>query len=282
MPLIKPIVCPQCNREGWPGENGFQLDSPSSGPSKVHCTCGQVIIIDSPRDYLMLSTNIFVRLLGASNHWENGSVRLIPGHLRIVRFKRPFDLPCKAFVTPAAPIFVTEHSLSRDSVRILSSVFVDDSGTAQHNKPVGVSWIAFGLVDVNTLPTWYILFYGALAHNANGFYKPALLDYATAFEAFVEQFLRKHIAQHHGGRLTNNLLKKMWKIEDRVRYLLELVTQHSLTEEREIYEPWNKCVQTPRNRLMHGQYVAVGKGEAENAHRATYQAIRWIESLPHQ
>jgi len=136
-----------------------------------------------------------------------------------------------------------------------------------------------GLTNIDKLPAWYIHFYNAITQLENGFYKSALLDYAVAFETFVESFLNECFKDKFGDEIAEYILKKCWRIEDRSKELLELVTGHRLTENKDLYELWHKKVRQLRNELVHGKNNKIKKEDAETAHQASYQAIAWINSL---
>lgn len=276
MPSIKPIICPKCKRQGWPGDTGFNCGKLTTGETVIQCVCGESFILPSPHDYKMLSGNYFVRIGEASNHVESGSVKLLPGHATEVLFKQEFDYPCKAVMTPNANVYVKDYYLSKDRMIIMCSY---SSSAVDPKQLVDVSWIVYGLADIDNLPSWYVLLYSAMTENANWLFKAALLSYASSFEAFLEEYLSEYLKMKYGEELSEYLLKETWQIEKRCNKLLKLATGHSLSEDNEIYQPWHKNVKEKRDRLMHGVNIPVSQEDAENAHRATYQAIRWIQNL---
>ena len=176
-------------------------------------------------------------------------------------------------------MLVKESMIRKDGMTLLSSVFPNEAGDASEQQ---VSWLVHGLVDIDKLPTWYVHFYSAIAHAENGFCKPALLDYAVAFETFVETFLEEHLRQKYGSQVAEYLLRRTWHIEDRVKGLLELATEHRLSEREDVYQPWDKHVRGPRNDLSHGLSVSVNEEAVERAHQAVYQALRWIQDTSTQ
>ncbi len=274
--FIEPITCPRCGRTGRPAEEGFQSSTDADGVL-VHCQCGETITLrgGEARDQQMLSANIFARLSAASNHTESGTVRIAPGRAHDVAFAKAFDFPCRAFLTPDAMVALKEAFLAADRMQILSSVL------PSHQKvpdSVEVSWLVFGLVEIDSLPTWYVHFYGALTQLANGFYKPALVDYAVAFEAFTEAFLAEHLTRRVGEQVADYLLRRTARIEDRVKDLLELAIGVRLSSRADVYRPWDEHVRGPRNRLAHGARIAIDRDAANRAHAASYQAIRWIQA----
>lgn len=274
--FIEPITCSRCGRTGRPAEQGFQSSTDVNGVV-VHCQCGETMTLrgDEARDQQMLSTNTFARLSAASNHTESGTVRISPGHVHDVTFAKPFDFPCRAFLTPNALVALKEAFLTGERMQILSSVLPSHQSVPD---PVEVSWLVFGLVDVDSLPTWYVHFYGALTQLENGLYKPALIDYAVAFETFTEAFLANRLARQVGEQVARYLLHRTSRIEDRVKDLIELAIGVRLSSRADVYQPWDKHVRTPRNRLAHGARIAIDRDAANRAHAASYQAIRWIQT----
>ena len=116
-----------------------------------------------------------------------------------------------------------------------------------------------------------------MVHAHRGFFKAALMDYAIAFEIFIETFLRGKLSQGYDNDLADYLLNRTWRVTDRVSHLLRFAAGERLQDGPGVYEPWLESVCRPRNAIVHGQVLQVGEEEAENAHQAVYQAIRWIE-----
>lgn len=278
MVFIEPIQCSNCGRKGRPGENGF--GSLQKGQDMViRCDCGNVIRIDSPRDQSILSENTFCRLEGASNYFERGDVHIESCSVTKIKFQRSFDFVCKAFVSPNSPIYVTEKWLNKDGMEILSAGYWESASNKERQIEIEVGWAVYGLVELEDLPTWYVHFYSAITHAINGLYKSALLDYAVAFEAFIESFLVEYLTLRYDKDIARYLLKTTWQVEKRCNNLLNLAIGHRLSECPDVYQPWNMKVRDLRNRLIHGEHISINKDAAENAHQATYQAIRWIQSL---
>jgi hypothetical protein len=134
----------------------------------------------------------FPRLSAASNHMESGTVTIPPGHAHDVTFAKPFGFPCRAFLTPNAMVALKETNLTGEGMRILCSMLPSHSRVPD---VVEVFWLVPGLVDIDSLPTWYVHFYGALTQLESGLYKTALIDYAVAFETFTEAFLADSLAR---------------------------------------------------------------------------------------
>ncbi len=274
--FIEPLQCSSCGRRGRPGEEGFQ-SSMEGGEVFVHCECKHKFAVESPRDQQILSGNEFVRLGAASNYSEGGSLALLPGTAAEVKFSRRIDFPCKVYFTPVgSPIVAKEVFLQGNQMTVVSSMW---PGRSLTSEPVRVNWLIYGLIDIEALPTWYIHFYSAITQVSNGLYKTGLFDYAVSFETFIESFLAERLGQRYDSELSEYLLRRIWRIEDRCKELLQLAVGRRLTERDDVYQPWDRYVREIRNRLAHGERIAVDRGAAERAHDAVYQAIRWIESV---
>jgi hypothetical protein len=278
--MIKPIKCSQCGKEGWPGEVNFDF-SVSSGQFFIHCGCGNQYSVPANRDQLILSSNFFTRLGAASNHEENGSVEVTLGRSIIIQFSRPFDFPSRAFVTPQAAnregfVFAKELHIQKTKMEILTS--------AREPRPldgeqIKLNYIVYGLVDINQLPNWHVLFYSAITNHQNGLFKAALMDYAISFEVFLESLLQKELSKKYDQSVSEYMVKKIWKVEERCKDLLKIIIGHRLSDCNDVYQPWDLHVRQPRNDLAHGKKFGVDQMESEKAHQAVYQAIRWIEKL---
>jgi hypothetical protein len=278
--MIEPILCAKCGRKGYPGEGGFPFSS--QGPIlTIKCDCGQnTFNIPYNRDQHILSTHTFVRLGAASNHIQSGKVEIHVGKIVSIKFDEPFDSIGAVYLTPesSVSIFVKEVFISLEEMAILSSL------AGNYDMPTSafkLHWTVYGLNKIASLPNWWLHFYTAIGNAVKRLWKPALLDYAVAFEIFVETHLFQLLVKNYGGKMADFLLKKTWRIDDRVKDLLELTTGHRLSENNDIYIPWHDYVKEPRNKLSHGEMIPVGESEVEKAHQAVYQAIRWIENLPY-
>ena len=272
---IAPVKCPGCGRTGRPAEVGFRAAFEVGGVV-IQCDCGQSISLrgEEARDQQILSANTFSRLSAASNHFESGTVRIQPGHASEIRFTRPFDFPCKAFLTPNAPVALRADFLAGDKVRVLSSILPSHTSLPE---VVEIDWSVYGLVGIDSLPTWYVHFYAALTQLENGFFKPALLDYAVAFEVFLETFLTERLSQRFSPDASSYLLRRTPRVEERAKELLELAIGCNLTSRDDVYQPWDRDVRKPRNQLAHGDRLVIDRDAALRAHSAAYQAIRWIQ-----
>lgn len=274
--FIDLIQCTDCGKRGRPGA-AFNL-SIDGATHRLHCNCGNAFDLPDPRDQCILSDNVFVRLGALSNYQEGGFVDVTPGGSTKVTFRRAFDYPCRAFLAPLGnqAIYAKEAYLDSNCMVILAGRHAPDPDTA---PAIEVSWSVYGLVGIDVLPAWNVQFYAAATHLANNLFKPALLDYAGAFELFLEEYLRSRLERRFSADCAELILRKSWRVEDRCKDILELASGHRMTERVDVYQPWDIHVRKPRNDLAHGKRVPVGPADAENAHQATYQAIRWIESL---
>jgi transcription elongation factor GreA-like protein len=126
------------------------------------------------------------------------------------------------------------------------------------------------------LATWYIYFYSAITHLENRLYKAALLDYAVAFETFLESYLMTRLSSQYSNQIAEYLLKRSWRVENRCKELLKLATQRSLSEQKDLYDLWGKYVRRPRNELAHGKRLTIDQAHAEKAHQIVYQSVKWI------
>jgi hypothetical protein len=103
-----------------------------------------------------------------------------------VKFNRRFDFPCKVYFTPeGSPIVAKEVFLKGDQMTVVSSIW---PGRSLTSEPVRVTWLIYGLIDIEALPTWYIHFYSAITQVSNGLYKTGLFDYAVSFETLLKAF----------------------------------------------------------------------------------------------
>jgi len=273
---LTPVRCPACGREGRPGEDGLPTVSREDRVD-IHCQCGQVFQLESPLGQMVLSANPFARLRAVSNAMDFGLVAVTPGCTSEVRFAEPFDFVCRAFFTAiGVPIVVKELELRPDGMTIMSS-FVDKGRVAENDALV--SWQVYGLRGINGLPLWRVHFCSAVSQLENGLFKSALLDYAVAFEACIEHFLRQRFTARCGAKVAEHLLDKTRSAEERCTSLLKLASGHDLGDEPELLRSWKRHVQKPRNELAHGSRRLVDRDAAEQAHQAVYQAIVWIEHL---
>ena len=285
MPLpdfIEPITCSNCGQRGRPGDTGFI----SHGWFVTCQECEQKMEMQNPRDQNILANNSHGRISALSNHEEKSSRKSAIGKSERIDFGQPFDYVGFANFTPHNHFFVDHfnpYNLDpiKDHMIILTSDIPGSSGIAGE---IEYNYSVIGLVNAQSLPSWYILFYNAMSNlTYHRQYRTAFLEYSMAFEAFIEQFLVDQLTTKYDPETAEYLIEKTkGRIEERVKQLLKLSIGHMLTEKDRVYQPWDKHVRKPRNQLIHGNSVPIGKEEAEKAHQATYQAIRWIQRLANQ
>ena len=274
---IEPLCCPRCGRPGRPGEDGFEggLDAP--GVVTIHCICGEKSVLSGAavRDQLVLSSNSFVRLIALSNFVATGEITVELGAVGVIKLERPLDHLCRVFLTAiGAPVAFKSDYRGGDEIDVFAGVH---PGVTRPDGPVKASWLVYGLVDAQSLSTWFVHFYAATTHLENGLFKSSLLDYATAFEVFVEQLLTTALTSRFGADACSYMLGRANRLDERVKQLMKLAIGAALTEEPTVYQPWDRDVREPRNRLAHGEQVHLDREGALRAHVATYQAIRWLE-----
>jgi len=274
MSFIPPLTCSNCGHSARPGEEGFGLSD-----TEVICKCGNRFT-DRSSDQRVLSSNVFVRLGALSNHSEHGSAATPIGRARLVTFATPFDFVGRVYLTPIGfPFIAKEYFENSRGMLVLTSRVDGEAPLQEMPTSVQFNWMVYGLRDIDSLPSWQVLFYGATTHAVAGLFKAALLDYAVAFEAYLESFLAKRLTEKYGDALSQYLMRRAWRVEERSKDLLDLATGHRLTERDDVYQPWFEHVKGPRDRLAHGDRLTVGASATELAHSAVFQAIRWIESI---
>jgi hypothetical protein len=118
----------------------------------------------------------------------------------------------------------------------------------------------------------------AVHELSRGDYESSFINYAVAFEMFVQRHLeeKSDVLVGVDGRTT--LLKRMRSIEERVTTVLTVAVGRSLAAWPS-YTDWKESVQTPRNLLLHGEPVTLGVTEVEKAHSAVCGAIYWMLTL---
>lgn len=285
--FIEPVTCSNCGQKGRPGDMGFI----SHGWFVTCNKCNQKMEVQNPRDQNILADNLFGRIYALSNYQEGSFKECIVGKSLKIDFAKPFDYVGFASFGPSGRFFADRfdpYNLDpiKDHLIILTSEIpgvLPNEGVPDSVK-IGVQYSVVGLINIQSIPPWYLLFYNALSdliyHRQ---YKTSFLEYSMAFEAFIEQFLSEQLTAKYDKEIAEYLIEKTkGRIEDRVKQLLDLATGHKLQENLAVYQPWDECVRQPRNKLIHGVVVNIGKEEAEKAHQATYQAIRWVQRLVNQ
>ena len=273
--FIEPLKCPVCGLQGRPGAP-FSSSSFGLIAAQVTCNCGHEFEKQNFRDQCVMSTHSITRIAALSNHFQCGIVAVPHGGMAQISFDKAFEYPSPPYLTPESSVFAIAQvaNVRPEGMFVLAG----RSPPTAHSQPMNVSWSVYGLVSVDNPPQWYVQFYGAVCQLTEGRFKPALIDYAVAFEMFLENFLRQALDQRVGVAASKLLLKKLWRVEDRSKELLELATGRRSTERQDVYNDWDEFVRKPRNSLAHGLAVSVDKVAAEHAHAATHDAIRWIET----
>jgi hypothetical protein len=230
-------------------------------------------------DQLILSSNTYLRLLALSNIWETGTIVIRPGIATKVLFREPILAPRRVYLTPTCKVLLKEIDLCDSGMTVIASLGPDaaTSGCPPVGATMGACWVVYGMKELDQLPTWYVHFCNAAVQGANGVYKTALLDYAVAFEVFVESTLAELLTKQFGAAASDYLLGNTWTVEKRVKDLLQLAVGMRLSDDPSVYQPWDQDVRTVRNELAHGSAMNVDAGMAEKAHQAVYQAIRWVQ-----
>jgi len=242
----------------------------------VKCDCGHSFLVTNPDDQNILSRNPFNRLDALFKDHEYGGLWLQPGQLATITFSKPFSLVARTFFTPmgSTAVFAKEAFIQPSQMAVLAGV---PGGAAP--KPVHIRWSVYGLHDIASVPLWRLQLYSAVSQIESRLFKLAVLEYASCFELFVESFLRGRLAPKLPPPKIDSLLKKNWKIETRVKALLKTATGKSLTDRPDVYTAWDTQVRKPRNNLAHGKPITLEEAGAQAAHSATYDAIRWVQSL---
>lgn len=275
--MVEPIVCEKCGHKGYPGETAIYLRLDKL-TERIVCGCGHAFDIPYNRDQHILSSHEQFRLPSASNCSENEYIDFRVGQEVAVKFKKQFDVigEVQLLISSSLPITAKELLVNEKEMKIITSIAPTHEIPTE---PIKIRWVVYGLKAIESLPTWWIHFYSAISKAKKHIWKSALLDYAVAFEIFIETYLSQVLTSRYGGKMSNHLLKKNWQVESRVKELLELATDHRLTEDEEIYKPWHDYVKEPRNKLSHGTELLISEDDVEKAHHAMYKAVKWIENL---
>lgn len=279
---IEPIACPRCGARGFPGEKGFRYSAQSAiDDAMVTCDCGHNVHLAGQAlcDQLIRSTNIFLRLRAASNASEYGNIKVKRGSTAGVVFHEPFDMIGSVFLTPDGDQYVKEYYVDHRGMVVMAASPAD---RPTKRRVISISWMVYGIRNAPAMDAWRELFFRAIVQAKQGLYRQALLDYATAFEAFLGQFLGERLRLRYDDAAADYLLHHSWQIETRLKHLLQLAIGHRLTECPEVYSSWLEDVKSKRDKLIHGERLDVTLLDAEKAHCACYQAIRWIQDTRHE
>lgn len=274
------LMCPHCggsettwqsiNMQGRVGYFFKQTDDPFE---KVRCTCGtSFTALDAALDQ-----SPFTRWAAVSTHVEIGAIDVTPGERGEVQLSAPFDIIGVIHITPQAPMYAVHEELYRDRMGIVTAPIRNSSAST---TPPAVAWMIYGVRNENNLPVWWLHLFAAVSNAANGQFKTALVDYATAFEVYIDVFLRERLTAKYGANVAGHILDRTDKVAERVKVPLELATGSRFSTNTTLYQAWDTKVRKPRNDLAHGNRLPIGPLDVEDAHQAVCQAINWIEALP--
>ena len=294
MPLIEPVECPSCHQRAFLGDpplsgGGWSLPPGGKFPPTteiIACACGHRFERPYEADQHIIGQQPFGRWQAASNHRETASLTVRVGEELVWKFSLPFDVIGASYFTPEGwfvrlmPEFASNGAdarlvTSRPTVEYISAVELPALGQA-----VQFAALVYGLRDLASVPTWRQVFYSAMFHTQRGLLRPAFLDYETAFEAFVGDYLRSHLTRRFDVSLADYLLRRNYAIEGRVSHLMEQAVGFSLKDIGDLNRLWHTQVQQMRNLLTHGAGLNVTPDQVEQAHRVVYRIIRWIEDEP--
>lgn len=266
---IKPMGCPKCGKVGR--AHDFQISNPGC---QVHCSCGSTFTVENLADQLALSDHFVWRIQAFANELQFGKVSVTPGDTFQIDFHPPIEIISKINFTAEGNFLHAKEITTTQNGMIVICAKVPG---AEYHGPVNLHWFVWGLSNIDQIPYWKLQFVSGFTNNENRMYSAALFDYAVAFEAFVENYLRDNLKVRYDEKLSDYLLKSNQKIENRVKELMSLASSSPLTKDNQVYDAWDKNVRQIRNKLFHGKAIDVTKAMAEKAHYATYDAIRYIQ-----
>jgi len=267
------LDCPACSTRER--EHPGTLTPLTTDPlERIHCAaCGHTF---RRLDALTHSIS-FVRWAAIATHMEAGRVDLRPGDFTTVKLVSPFDT-VGPLMTTAQGYIAAKGSLNwSNSVEIYTSRlpgYPDD-------QPVGVAWLVYGIQEADKVPGWWLQLFTAIQSAAEWRAKPAIIDYAGAFELFIETVLNDTLTAKYDAAAAAHILNRTQAVTERVRTPMELAIGHALTEDHAIHDAWVTKVRKVRNALAHGSGPSLNPDAAEEAHQATIAAMRWIaDRLP--
>lgn len=290
--VLAPVSCPRCGRTGYPGWHPFVGTYPhideASGvwhTETLTCSCGHRFDVSFDMRLHALSESPFSRWFAASNAYEAGTVDITIGTIAPVRLKEPCDLVGLVLLRPVgedAPRgLVLKELIAGDGGGIdILSAWAPGTEALPQAVRVQVHWQVFGLRGIEALNIGRVQFYAAMIHAKDRLWKPALLEYASAFEAYVERYLHGILARRFGEQAAHHLLSENKGIEGRVTGFLRLVAGYELKDEPDLFRDWQEAVQQRRNKLAHGVRMGIGAADVERAHQAVYRAIDWMDRHP--
>lgn len=267
------LMCPQCtvSEREHPGT----MTPATTNPLKIiHCSACR-------RNFTRLDAvahpNLFIRWAAIATHMEVGQVDLRPGDYATVKLRSQFDVVGPLVTTARGPI-LAKASFAWDGSL---DMYTSRSPGNPDDQPIGVAWLVYGIQASDMVPGWWLQLFAAIQSAADLRAKPAIIDYAGAFELFVETVLTDTLTTKYDSTVAAHILNRTQAVTERVRMPLELATGHQLTEDHAIYDAWTTKVRKVRNALAHGGGPPLNPGDAEEAHQATIAAMRWIaDRLP--
>jgi len=241
---------------------------------RIHCSaCGHIFTrLDALAD-----PNSFTRWAAIATHMEAGQVDLRPGDYTTVKLASQFDAVGPLVVTAQGPTAAKASFTWGESVEIYTSRIPGQPD----DQPVGIAWLVYGIQESDKVPGWWVQLFAAIHSASEWRAKPAIIDYAGAFELFIETILNDTLTAKYSAAVAAHILNRTQAVAERVRTPLELAIGHQLTEDHTIHEAWVAKVRKVRNALSHGGGPAINPGDAEDAHQATIAAMAWIaDRLP--
>jgi hypothetical protein len=243
-------------------------------------------------DRHVLSDDPIESLKALVNHTESG-VEENPemGNTVSFRFTRPFDVLGYVQVLPDDPAFQAVPHYRNTGITITTEM--DDDSLAllgAEDDKDRVSYIAYGLVDTESMDLWRLLFYEAAILRYRQQHRQAIVEYATSFEAFLSDYLRRRLEAKYDSTMATYIVDIVHiGVKGRFRQTLEVVTGRKYDKQNDkeyssIYGQWQSKVEDRRNILVHGKRLSLKENEtiegmSLEAHRTTYKTIRWIQDL---
>ena len=171
-----------------------------------------------------------------------------------------------------------------------------DSLDRSSREPCNVLCHVYGIPIGSRLRPWARLYFEAIGHTMNGMHATAILDYARASEAFVEDYIQEILVETRlsSRPLADKLLHDCWRISDRIKDVLPLIFEKkdgwqagTDVEWKGIKAEWGTCVATQRNseKVTHGTHELPNATEshdpslqdAEKARKSVFLLIRGMQ-----
>jgi hypothetical protein len=278
---IDPFTC-ECGYKAYAGDREGATFRIERGIPKVHfvCRCGREHDLANNQqtiDQLALSSNVYAAMFGLSNASQEEEIVTRVAAPFVVHYNPPFEM--LGFV--GHEVLTKGYSPVMDSDRSMLGgvVLSEDPHVLTSEEGVSLIYRAVGLRNTGKLAVWHVLFYGGLIARKQEAYKFAVIEFAVAFEAYLNQLLETTLSAKYGAAVTKMLLNKTNKLERRFTELLELAIGHKHSERDDIYGAWQRDVQGKRNDVAHGIPTVVSAQDAYRAQYVSYSAIRWLADL---